>query len=304
MIKRLLFVLLAVCAIGINAQESKKPRVFIDWFLETDNVLEEDCDKVRAAVISALNESQRFELLDAASLSSIEREAYRRGSEAAMNDETARNEVIAVKANNYVLDGEVTACSVKSNAKEGKSAYTCVLTYSITITDVANNTTIATKKFDHQPTGLGGFAGKLLDESTSAEGAKTSAINLVSSDIKSFLIEEFPLVGSIYGEDFATNKKKDKLTHCYIDLGSDVGVKIGDYFLIYEEVTKVGRTIKNEIGRLKVIEVEADIANCKVTKGEKEVMKAMGRYLENKVADEANAKPLKVKSTEAPLLAF
>ena len=144
----------------------------------------------------------------------------------------------------------------------------------------------------------------MLDESTSAEGAKTSAINLVSSDIESFLIEEFPLVGSIYGEDFATNKKKDKLTHCYIDLGSDVGVKIGDYFLIYEEVTKVGRTIKNEIGRLKVIEVEADIANCKVTKGEKEVMKAMGRYLENKVADEANAKPLKVKSTEAPLLAF
>ena len=308
MIKKLLFVLIAAWAIGINAQESKKDRLFIDWFTETENVSEDDSDKVRAAVISALNASERFELLDVASMSSIEREAYRRGSAEAMNDETARTEAIAVKANKYILDGEVTACSVKSNAKDGKSSFTCVLTYSITITDVANNTTVATKKFDHQPTGLGGFAGKLLDESTSAEGAKTSAINMVSSDIESFLIEEFPLTGTIFGEDFVV--KKEKLTQCYIDLGSAIGVKIGDYFSIYEVQTKVGKTIDKEIGKIKVIEVDEEIANCKVTKGEKEVKKAMDRYLQNLQAEqdipeeERKTKPLKVKSAPAPLFSF
>ena len=303
MLKKVLFVAIAMFALAANLC-AQKSRMYVKEFTKVEGVSDDDFQKVRAAVISALNESQRFELLDATTLSSIAEEEARRQSESAIHDETARTEMLQTKANNYILDGVVTACTVKSNAKDGKTAFTCVLTYSVTVTDVANNATVATKKFDHSPTGLGGTLGKILDESTSEEGAKTSAVNSIKSDIVNFLIEEFPLVGSIYGEDFATNKKKDKLTHCYIDLGSDVGVKIGDYFLIYEEVTKVGRTIKNEIGRLKVIEVEDDIANCKVTKGEKEVMKAMGRYLENKVADEANAKPLKFKSTEAPLLAF
>lgn len=303
MSKRLLFTALVLFAIiaNINSTYAQKPRMYVKEFTKANAVSGDDYNKVRAAVISALNLTERFELLDAATISSIAEEEERRQSESAMHDETARNEQKVTKANNYILDGTVTACTVKSNSKDGKTAFTCVLTYSLTVTDYASNTTVASKKFDHSPTGLGGALGKLLDESTSAEGAKTSAINSIKTDIENFLIEEFPLRGEIYAEDFVT--KKDKVTHCYINLGSNVGVKNGDWFAIYEVQTKVGKTIEKEIGRLKVTEADEEISNCKVTKGEKEVKKALDRYFEN-IENDPDTKLLRIKSIPEPLLAF
>lgn len=303
MSKRFLFTALVLFAIiaNINSTYAQKPRMYVKEFTKANAVSGDDYNKVRAAVISALNLTERFELLDAATISSIAEEEERRQSESAMHDETARNEQKVTKANNYILDGTVTACTVKSNSKDGKTAFTCVLTYSLTVTDYASNTTVASKKFDHSPTGLGGALGKFLDESTSAEGAKTSAINSIKTDIENFLIEEFPLRGEIYAEDFVT--KKDKVTHCYINLGSNVGVKNGDWFAIYEVQTKVGKTIEKEIGRLKVTEADEDISNCKVTKGEKEVKKALDRYFEN-IENDPDTKLLRIKSIPEPLLAF
>ena len=298
MYKRIIFIALALFAMTAYAQ---KPRMYVKEFTKANGVSQDDYSKVRAAVISALNLTERFELLDAATISSIAEEEERRQSESAIHDETARNEVKVTKANNYILDGTVTACTVKSNSKDGKTAYTCVLTYSITVTDYANNTTVASKKFDHSPTGLGGALGKLLDESSSAEGAKTSAINSIKTDIENFLIEEFPLRGEIYAEDFVT--KKDKVVECYINLGTNVGVKDGDWFAIYEVQTKVGKTIEKEIGRLKVTEADEEISNCKVTKGEKEVKKALDRYFEN-VENDPNTQLLKIKSIPEPLFSF
>ena len=107
--------------------------------------------------------------------------------------------------------------------------------------------------------------------------------------------------GEVYAEDLVI--KKDKLVNCYINLGSNAGVKVGDWFAILEVQTKVGKTIEKEIGRLKIIEVDEDIANCKVTKGEKEVKNAMDRYLNNCDSD-PNAKLLRVKSIPEPLFAF
>lgn len=303
MSKSFLFTALVLFAIiaNINSTYAQKPRMYVKEFTKANAVSGDDYNKVRAAVISALNLTERFELLDAATISSIAEEEERRQSESAMHDETARNEQKVTKANNYILDGTVTACTVKSNSKDGKTAFTCVLTYSLTVTDYASNTTVASKKFDHSPTGLGGALGKLLDESTSAEGAKTSAINSIKIDIENFLIEEFPLRGEIYAEDFVT--KKDKVTHCYINLGSNVGVKNGDWFAIYEVQTKVGKTIEKEIGRLKVTEADEEISNCKVTKGEKEVKKALDRYFEN-IENDPDTKLLRIKSIPEPLLAF
>lgn len=298
MYKRIIFIALALFAMTAYAQ---KPRMYVKEFTKANGVSQDDYSKVRAAVISALNLTERFELLDAATISSIAEEEERRQSESAIHDETARNEVKVTKANNYILDGTVTACTVKSNSKDGKIAYTCVLTYSITVTDYANNTTVASKKFDHSPTGLGGALGKLLDESSSAEGAKTSAINSIKTDIENFLIEEFPLRGEIYAEDFVT--KKDKVVECYINLGTNVGVKDGDWFAIYEVQTKVGKTIEKEIGRLKVTEADEEISNCKVTKGEKEVKKALDRYFEN-VENDPDTQLLKIKSIPEPLFSF
>ena len=56
--------LLLVAVISMQAQEVKKPRLLIDYFMEGDNVKEENSDKVRHAVMDAVNKSKRFEVVD------------------------------------------------------------------------------------------------------------------------------------------------------------------------------------------------------------------------------------------------
>lgn len=278
---------LAICAM-VQAQE--KERLYVKAFTKGASVSAENCEKIRAAVFSAVNASERFNLLDAFAESSIEEE--RKLRENAMNDANARQAVEKVKANDYIMDGDVSALEVKSEVKDGKTVYTCSFNYSVTITDFVNNTTVATKNFSHSSSSLGGFLGALTNYD-SPEKAINGSISTIETEIKNFIIEEFPLWGTVIGEDFEV--KKDKLVQCYIDLGTNAGITKGQMFVVYEVQKKAGKEIKKEIGRLKAAEVDEEIALCKVSNGDKEIKAAMDRYLENKAVDE-NAKPLVVKS--------
>ena len=84
------------------------------------------------------------------------------------------------------------------------------------------------------------------------------------------------------------------MTACFINIGEAHGVKEGNKFIIFESVTRVGTEIVQEIGELSVVNVHKDVAECKVTKGGKEVMLAMERYIENVDAGDDSARPLKV----------
>ena len=84
------------------------------------------------------------------------------------------------------------------------------------------------------------------------------------------------------------------LTACFINIGEAHGVKKGNKFTIFETVTRVGTEIVEEVGELSVVNVHNEVAECKVTKGGKEVMKALERYIENVDAGDEKAKPLKV----------
>ena len=157
---------------------------------------------------------------------------------------------ITAAGHDYILGGNVLACSVKSEQKDGKTMYSCVLNYSVTVTEVATSTTVASATFDHSPSGIGGTVGKLLDLSDSKDKAIASAVNMIASDIENFLIKEFPLESTIVPMDYEV--KKDKLVKCYINLGSDHGVKKGDYFSVLAPSVRAGRTTYSEIGKMKV----------------------------------------------------
>lgn len=278
--------LLLVAVISMQAQEVKKPRLLIDYFMEGDNVKEENSDKVRHAVMDAVNKSKRFEVVDKVAILGV------------------KNAVVEGVNNNadydFILEGTVTACSVKEEVKDGKKSYQCVLTYSITVTEVATTTTVATKAFDHSPSGLGGSLGKFLDNSSTADGAISSAVNMIDSDITDFLIEEFPLQGEVIPMDYEV--KKDKVTALYINLGSDHGVKNGDFFAVQVPKTRAGRTTYSEVGRVKVTEVvDGTMAFCKVTKGEKQLLVEL-QALTELSEEEQQKTPLKVKSIKAPSL--
>lgn len=275
--------------------QAQKERMYVRAFTYGSSVSAENCEKVRAAVFGAVNASERFELLDAFAQAGIAQELEKIKGEDAMHDPGARNNVAVVKANSYIMDGDVSALEVKEDIKDGKKVYACSFNFSVTITDIFNNTTVATKNFSHSSSSVGGTLGSFLNYD-SPEKAINGSLSTIEKDIKNFIIDEFPLEGTIYGEDFEI--KKDKLTQCYINLGSNIGVKEGDIFNIFEIKIKVGKATKSEIGRMKIIQADEEVALGKVTKGGKEVKLAMDRFLENKAADEANAKPLVVISAK------
>ena len=294
--------LLCVAVIAVKAQEVKKPRMYVEYFTEADGVEEANSDKVRQAVMAALNKTKRFELVDQDAEYSMKKEEARRTDEKAMSDEKSRTQTITAAGHDYILGGNVLACSVKSEQKDGKTMYSCVLNYSVTVTEVATSTTVASATFDHSPSGIGGTVGKLLDLSDSKDKAIASAVNMIASDIENFLIKEFPLESTIVPMDYEV--KKDKLVKCYINLGSDHGVKKGDYFSVLAPSVRAGRTTYSEIGKMKVEEVvDGTMSQCKVVQGDKKIFTAMEAF---QALDEAAQKqqPLKVKSTIAPLFSL
>ena len=297
MFKKILMftVLFAVCAMA----QAQKQRINVKAFTGSESVSAENVEKVRAAVISAVNASQRFDLLDDAAWASIEEELVRRSSEEAVNDAEARKALIAIKANNFLMTGNVASLEIKKEEKEGKIFYAAALNYSVSVTDVAGNKTVATKSFSRETTNVsvgGGSIAGLTDavlNNDTPEKAVNEVLTTIDGDIKKFFEEEFPLLATIYGEDFEI--KKDKLVQCYISIGTNSGVFNGQMFDIFEVKIKVGKETKSKIGSLKIVQADEDIALGKVTKGDKEVKLAMDRYLENKAVDE-NATPLIVIS--------
>ena len=304
MLKRIITImaLLCVAVIAVKAQEVKKPRMYVEYFTEADGVEEANSDKVRQAVMAALNKTKRFELVDQDAEYSMKKEEERRTDEKAMSDEKSRTQTITAAGHDYILGGNVLACSVKSEQKDGKTMYSCVLNYSVTVTEVATSTTVASATFDHSPSGIGGTVGKLLDLSDSKDKAIASAVNMIASDIENFLIKEFPLESTIVPMDYEV--RKDKLVKCYINLGSDHGVKKGDYFSVLAPSVRAGRTTYSEIGKMKVEEVvDGTMSQCKVVQGDKKIFTAMEAF---QALDEAAQKqqPLKVKATIAPLFSL
>ena len=304
MLKRIITImaLLCVAVIAVKAQEVKKPRMYVEYFTEADGVEEANSDKVRQAVMAALNKTKRFELVDQDAEYSMKKEEERRADEKARSDEKSRTQTITAAGHDYILGGNVLACSVKSEQKDGKTMYSCVLNYSVTVTEVATSTTVASATFDHSPSGIGGTVGKLLDLSDSKDKAIASAVNMIASDIENFLIKEFPLESTIVPMDYEV--KKDKLVKCYINLGSDHGVKKGDYFSVLAPSVRAGRTTYSEIGKMKVEEVvDGTMSQCKVVQGDKKIFTAMEAF---QALDEAAQKqqPLKVKATIAPLFSL
>lgn len=290
--KKIIFTALALILSAASLMaESTKPRLYVEFFEISSDATEADGGKIRQAVIDALTKTQRFEIVTEDSQSSLQEETIRRASSTAMHDEKARTENISAAAHDYILKGTVHSCSYSvTTLEDGTKTYSCAMNFSLSATEVATSTTIATKQFDNQ-TGL--ISGALYSGS-SPEVALTNALSQIEKKITDFVIEFFPNKGTIIPSDYVV--KKDKLVSCYIDLGSDNGVKKGDLFVVMGPKVIVGKLTYTEIGKIKVEEVvSGEISQCKVTAGAKEIFQAIQEFMS---LDENTQKeqPIKIES--------
>lgn len=283
---------------------AQKERLIVHQFTRSSEVSEGDFITIKNMVISAFDETERFEMLDASQQKMIDKESVSRVSSNAIYDVGSNAGNIKTKANRYALEGAVSVCDVTKQEYEGTVSYACILVYTVSIIDLEENTTVVTETFKHTPppagkiteglasSTLGLLAGRASGEASTPDKAKQKVFRHINNDIKKLVNDEFPLKGNVFAEDYTVNK--EKMTACFINIGEVHGVGKGDKFTIFETIIRVGTEIVQEIGELTVVTVHKDVAECKINKGGKEVMKAMERYIENVDAGDDSARPLKV----------
>ena len=280
MFKKLLSVACLLFLSLVTFAQSAKPKVYVKKFETSLSSSEENLQRLKQTVLHALDKTNRFEMTDATKFE---------------NNSDDTNELTAIVEGgfSYMLEGQLLSFEVSRTTKDGKSYYNCKFSYSVTMTDVKDSKTIFTQTFDHGTTTTGILDG-LLDYTTPEE-AINGVAGLIEDDIKKVIIENLPLQGVLIPMDYVV--KKNKIVECYIELGSALGVKNGDYFNVTMPKSRAGRTIYSKVARLKVTEVvDETVSMCKVIDGEKELFNAMNDFLQ---LDEETQKkrPFKVEGS-------
>ncbi len=209
----------------------------------------EYADAVRAAFVAGVGRSYRFCVTDG-------------GGEAREGGQ------------DIVIDGDIATISttrrvkvsVDKNKKKHESIeYTAIVNGNLTLKDAATHQVITTIPINSES-----YSSFWL---TSADKALSYAVENVAGKITSELNRSFPLYASIVE---GSTVKNDKQKEVYIDLGEYMGVQHGMHFYVYTIKTVAGREARNELGRLKVVNVMGDdISLCKVTRGGREIKTAI-----------------------------
>ena len=190
----------------------------------------------------------------------------------------------------YLVTGNVLSYNVSRLVNDkGEVYYKTTMSYSITATNMKENTTI-TETYKYDGDGLVNMKyGYSQDKNASMEKVFT----YIESDMKRFAFNNFPLTGQIVEADYVVDKKGN-LTECYITLGSDDGVDSKTKFEIYLGKMIAGRTTRQKADvTLTVVEVVAgDLARCKVSGKEADKVAAA---VEAYASDPQNALPVQVK---------
>lgn len=179
-------------------------------------------------------------------------------------------------ARNAGIDGLVDISVDKvtkstNNTSDGKTQYQTEILYTVAGIDVANNKWIDMKSFS----GLG----------TSTEGsakADSDALTLMDNRVQKFCEDLFPIAAMIVNPE---EVKKDEVKKVRINVGTDMGVKKGMAFDIYEQRKEGGAEARFLLGEGKAEKngLEANSAILKV-KGKNDGHKKLYQLLQN--ADE------------------
>ena len=260
------FILSVALLMATMVAFAQKPVVLVDYFSAPNSVKKSAVSAVRSAVIAGINQMNRVQLIDVESESSLNMEGVRRVKESAMYDQNARMGAIKTLGAQYIITGTVSNVSGEYHSSEGRVYYTGNIVYSLSVVRTEDGVTVGTKNVTYS--GLTGNIGSTADE------AVVSTLNRVKQSMDNFVNEYFKLVGTIV-EMKDTNKKGDKVSSLYINLGSDAGMGKGQKLNVYKVSVISGIESQELIGALAVEEVVAPtLAKCKVTKGGKEIMTA------------------------------
>lgn len=229
--KSLLSCCLFLCASLVGFAQSNKAIIGVDNFSGTGT--EASLNALRNDVMTSAFQTGRVQVID-------------------LNDHTDGMYY------NAFLRGQVD--DVKSERTEiyGKDmkkhpGIQATVSFTLTLVDSQDGTTLRQEKF------------MCTGSADNQNEALMQAVRVSGSDrIKNFILNAFPLLGSIVAVDEADAKKVKTV---YIDLGTNDGLSKGHKLEIYKVVDIAGETSRKQIGELKVEEVMGGARSlCKITK--------------------------------------
>lgn len=120
----------------------------------------------------------------------------------------------------------------------------------------------------------------LTASAPTADDADLAALATIRKTLEYYIDRNFKFESIIL--ELCKPDKKGRIKELYIHSGTDMGVRPGDLFMVYEEVAIGGVPTHQKVGRLRVNDVQnRSVARCKITKGDAEIASAFeaGRAL-------------------------
>lgn len=207
-------------------------------------------DAVLAAVVSGLTRTHRVHVVDGTS-----------STDGEMQDRDVAMDVV-------ISNISTTSHSQTETIKDRK----VTKTYYKGMIDVSLQAkNVATGEIRYSPTFR--VAGTEYEKHTSTEEALSSALTILRVKVRNYFNKKYPLYAKIIE---GATAKKDKQKEVYIDLGSESGAYKDLHFAVYIIKTVGGKEAREQIGKLKVTEVQGeDVSLCKVQSGGKDIKAAM-----------------------------
>lgn len=207
-------------------------------------------DAVLNAVVSGMTKTHRVHVVDGMSSTDVE-----------MQDRDVAMDVV-------ISNISTTSHSQTETIKDRK----VTKTYYKGMIDVSLQAkNVATGEIRYSPTFR--VAGTEYEKHTSTEEALSSALSILRVKVRNYFNKKYPLYAKIIE---GATAKKDKQKEVYIDLGSESGAYKDLHFAVYIIKTVGGKEAREQIGKLKVIEVQGeDVSLCKVQSGGKDIKAAM-----------------------------
>lgn len=259
-----------VSVMQLGAQNApQKETVLIDRFDKVSGVPMMYVEVLRDKVIRAFLERGRNEVIDAVSmqtLAAVEDKDWTSGilwQSDYENRLTARATGINDKDIRYVISGAVLGYEFEHKTIDDKPGFRTTITLALTGYDRFNGRVFPIKRFS------------LSGEDLKADKADAKAIDdLRPSSLEQFIDENIKFECDVLESGPANHKGVVKV--CYIHCGSDMGVRRGDLFLVYAPKAVGGVATREQIGRLRVKEVQTgEVSLCVISGGREKIAASM-----------------------------
>lgn len=215
-------------------------------------------DAVLAAIVRGMSSTHRIRVVDGTNSMAgmMQQHDYDMDITVANIATTSRTVVETVKEKK---DGKETERKVTNTYHKG------IIDVTLQMKDVVTGEVVCSPSFN--------FSGSDYDKNRTSEEALSRVLDWLSNYVCDYFNKMYPMAGWILE---GATAKKNKQKEVYIDLGADDGVYKGLHLAVYILKTVAGNDAREQIGKLKVTDVQGShVSLCKVQSGSKDIKAAL-----------------------------